>query len=309
MTLQFKREIELRVTTGKGRLDIKDFHISFTVSANRNEEPNTATMTVFGLNFGTRNLLVTDSLVELYGGFKGLPSPSTTSTETRDNSESNLPPLLFRGNLVKVQHSLVPGQGWVSVFTCGDGEKNYKDTFFSKTYITGTDIGTILKDMANSFGLDTDLSRAKSLVGQKLLKAATYHGSGQQVLHQLTTDYGMVFWVTSGVLEVAEKGADRQFDSVRSVLINKNTGLLTAPSITENGLKVKTLLNGSIKPNTIVTIESNQTAVKVGQDKKTNNYSSSVNGVYIVDSLVHIGDNFGGIFDTISECFGEEEGG
>ena len=285
MTFQFGRKLELKVNLGRTTLavNVTKLDMSFDIRLTGEEEPNTAVITVYNLRESTRNILSEPgSYIEFYGGYN-----------------NNLD-LLFNGELTNLVHKQSP-TGWVSTIYVGDGALTYKNTFFSKSYSAGTSVALIVSEMAESFGLD--LAVEELPVGA-LSTGYTFHGPARTVMSDLLSDFEYTYTITHGVLEITKRGEPLLKD-FSVVLINKENGLLLAPERTEIGVKVTTTLKGSLRPDKAVKIEAYRSTGSRADVFKKKTGPSAVDGVYRVSSVQHIGNNFGGPFDTISECEGE----
>ena len=110
-----------------------------------------------------------------------------------------------------------------------------------------------------------------------------YNGSAKTALTRLLEPRGVTSYEAAGMMLFARRGAEVP---VGESLLTERTGLIGSPSVTEDdGVRAKMALNGSIELDQVVEIQS-----------------EALNRRFVVNSVVHRGDNWGGEFVTEIEA-------
>ncbi len=237
---QYLRKV-IATFTGKGGSHVvTDLKISFEVSKKIAGEPNTATIKVWNLAGGNRAKLGKEfDRVRLEAGYQG-------TLGARGNVG-----VIFDGQIREVVHDR-EDTDIVSTIECGDGDKAKRQGVIAKTFPAKTKpkamVEEILKkmpDVAKGMwqGLD-DLPEYK--------RPVTMCGPCTRELDKIGRTHGLYWSVQDGALEIIPK--DGNLDG--EVLISKATGMIGVPSITDNGIKVKTLLNPQLRCNRLIRVES-----------------------------------------------------
>ena len=109
--------------------------------------------------------------------------------------------------------------------------------------------------------------------------------SSMGALKLLIINVGLTFYEDSdGVFQINKPGVKSEV--ANEVMLSDRNGLLESPAVTEEGVRIKSLLNPSFKVGTTVGLTSEY-----------------VNGSYKVVSVLHKGDNWdGGMFTTELDC-------
>ncbi len=125
--------------------------------------------------------------------------------------------------------------------------------FFMSDFITGSyaepvHLSAIAGDTARGMGLTLDFQAQ-----DKLISNYNYSGAKLQQVNNLADAGSYNAYVDDDRLIV--KNADAPLNSL-AVILNKNTGMIGVPEVTEQGIKVKYLLDPQSRPGASLTIES-----------------------------------------------------
>ena len=184
--------------------------------------------------------------------------------------------LLYSGTIEKVINKR-QGVDYVTELRCGDGFREFTQSITSKTYASGVDKQQIVEDVARDMGLG--LKVAKDGIKGVLTGSKTLDGLSKDVLTELIPDWSIV----DGEINIS--GGKLAPMSTIASLINSDTGLLESPNITEKGVNIKAQIDPDVRPRSLLQVES-----------------ESVNGVFIVQSIQFVGNNYGGAFDMNIEA-------
>lgn len=295
MALLFDRKVKLVVyfATGK-KYEITDLHMTFEILLRRDPKPNPAKIGVYNLSETTRNLFSEESLgLEFYAGYA-----------------STGPQQIFKGTISNAL-SNKNGPDWITTIYAADGHKEFDETYFNKSYSAGTPLITIFTDIADVFSLPINIDPTLfDVLSQSLLRGVTFEGKAEKAMNQLAKDYDLDWSVQFGIIEVTPKGSVLTSDPV-ATLLTFDTGLIGSPEIAyekvkknrksepelKKIVKANSLLIPQIKPNRLIQILSLYTSITFGALNETRVPTDNADGIYLVDTVSFVGDNFGGSFD------------
>jgi hypothetical protein len=149
-----------------------------------------------------------------------------------------------------------------------------------------------------------------SVLSKSILRGVTFSGKAEKAMDPLCKDNDLDWSVQFGIIEVTPKGSVLSSDPV-ATLLTFDTGLIGSPEIayekvkknrkTEPELKkivkATSLLIPQIKPNRLIQIFSLYTSITFGNLNETRVPTANADGIYLVDNVTFVGDNFGGNFD------------
>ena len=184
--------------------------------------------------------------------------------------------LLYSGSIERVINRRQGGD-YITEIRCGDGYREFTQSVTSKTYASGVSKEQVINDIAADMGLAvrTTVEGAKGV----LTGAKTLDGLSKDVLSEIVPDWS----ITDNEI-VITGGALVPLSNVASV-ISSDTGLLESPTITEKGVNIKAQIDPDIRPRNLLDVRS-----------------ESVTGIYIVQSVQFVGNNYGGAFDMNIEA-------
>lgn len=249
---------------------ITDLRVAFSIEKNLGKDPNPCTVTVYNLSPATRAELQHKPLhVRLEAGYDG-------------NFER-----VFSGDLTWCQSALV-GVDWVTKMQLGDGERAIRYARVNRSYKSGTDAKTVLKDIAGSMGfkMPADFEAAAELAKQ-FVSGLSISGPSEKEMTRVTRSKGLDWSVQDGTLQFLRKDGVRPDEAL---VISQDTGMIGTPEYgapeksakakakekAAPSLTVKTLLKPSVTPGAKILVRSR-----------------SMNGLFKVQRVVHTGDTFG----------------
>lgn len=281
MTLLFDRKAELHIFLEGEKHILKDYDMSFDILATRDSKPNTAKINVFNQSETIRNLF----------------SESTKGVEFWAGYGTDIG-MIFRGSwdkdssVIKHVHN---GSSWDTAIETGDGLKEFQNTFFSRSYLSGTTIKSILKNVSGAMGLPITLDYD---FGTQLNSSAVYHGKAKDVLDDLALEHTLQWSIQHGVIEILDTFEPPRREAT-AVLLSTDTGLVGSPILTDKGVEANTLMLSTIKPTRLIKIDPASLESQLGktEKKKKGKIKTNASGVYIVDRIRYFGDTMGGKFN------------
>jgi len=278
--LLFDRKTELKVFAGGRQYTIRDLHMDFDILSNRKSKPNQAKITIWNLSETTRNLFSEDLQgIEFSAGYQTTPV------------------LIFRGATNNVLH--VPGRvDYQSIIFAGEGQKEFSESVFNKSYAKGTPLSLVLKEVSASLGLPAEIDDES--VDHVLLTGLSLSGRTKDVLDRVTADHGLTWSIQHGTTEIVKAGEPPRRDA-SAIVVSTDTGLLESPVLTDRGVRVKSMLDARIRPSRLIDVRPRSTTLNYSEAIKNKPPKTDATGIYIVDRAQYVGSNYGGPFDVIAE--------
>jgi hypothetical protein len=310
MTIQFDRTVQLDVYADNQKLtlvkpepgeDEDPAEMTFDVSASSDKEPNRAKIIVYNLGESTRELLsAAHQGVELYAGYDG----ETT--------------LIFRGETTNVTHDHQKPL-WITTIYAGDGDKEYNNSIFEKSYSAGTQVSVIISDMASEMNIPGEIIPVNPFT--VLLESENYSGRTRDQLDKITAAHDLTWSIQEGILEILPKGVP-SLSNPTAVLLSTDTGMIGSPMLIERqdsdentkkkkgkekedriiGVRVTAQLNPQIKPNRLIQIVPQLTTTALGKLMEVKQPNTTGEGTWLVDRVRYFGDNTIGPFDVEAEA-------
>ncbi|MDO9417041.1 phage protein [Pararhizobium sp.] len=273
---QYLRKVRATFTGGfivnPGGINLHDLRIEFSISKDSSSSANSAEIKIFNLNESHRNSIgkVFDKLT-LEAGY--IPP-----------GESGNVGIIFKGAVRDVEHTR-DQSNIITTISCGDGSKAMRKATISKSYPKGTPVKTVVEDLHKEMekqGIDRGEWKFPDDMPEKFPRPYAVCGLCRDELDTIGRGKNFYWSSQNETLEIIP--SDGYVGSV--VLITPDTGMIGTPAITDNGVRVKALLNPEIRPNRRVQIKSQTLEM------------NAADGMYRVTSVTYSGDNGTGNFDV-----------
>ncbi len=254
----FRRSFRLSVGDKQfGSVDVeRPLSFEFSVERDTKRIPNNASVTMYNLSADTRQ-----HLEQLSGKDPTRPGV-TVRIEAGYGERINQ---IFFGSIRRVA-SWRAGADWITEVSSGDGEHEITTARISRTFVKGTPVSSVLKDIVRALGVDAGgLSQAMATLnttgfsagGTKLQKAITMHGDAAQELEQFCQSCGIRWSIQDGAFFAAATGEP----SIpgEGPVFSPETGLLEAPKVDKKGkVSGSALLTGDLVPGRVFRVESSR---------------------------------------------------
>lgn len=260
------------ITRDYEELRVSDLRMIFKVEKNVESEPNTLDLAIYNLAAPRRALVQQKHLkVRLLAGYEGASGPAE----------------LFSGGARQV-YSKREGPDWVTRILCGDGEDEYRNTFFSGSFRAGTRLSDAAKNIAETLrraglGLGNLPAQVGGYVGpvSTFEKGVSVHGRAYVELQKVLKTMGFQMSVQDGQLQVLR---ETEAAPSTAVVLGPDSGLIGSPehgTPEEKGgpslVKARSLVQPRFRAGGPVILEA-----------------ASFKGQYRVQKLRHTGDTAGG---------------
>lgn len=255
----------------------KEMHVSFSVEKTISNSPNKFEVKLWNLNPDHRNSVGKElDVVTLEAGYMPPEGGGNLS-------------VIAKGFIRDVQHDR-DGPHIITTISCGDGDQAHRKATVSKTYPAETPVKDIVEGIYNDSMKSNGVDKGEFVFpeGMRTTKRPySMCGSAVRELNTLGRSNGFYWSIQNGVMETIPTDGFLPGE----ILINKDSGMIGAPTITDNGVKVKCLLNPAIRPNRTIKVESEVLEM------------NSKDSVYRVSAVTFDGDNTDG--DFVADVHGE----
>jgi len=259
---------------------MKDNQITFKLNKNNSSSANLGTITITNAPKRMTGLLQQAqgqrSIVTFKAGF------DTDKTLAE----------MFKGVVESVVES-DNGVDHVLKLSLSDGASNIREFSTKRTYPKGTSLDLIINELIEDGGLAIGpIYKLK----KEIQSPKSFSGSPHKALTEIADTFGLNYSIQDGVATLVPSFAGTAKANV--IQVNAENGMVGSPSLgsqatnlsgdgtsSNSGIKVKVLLNGSIKPEDFVEVKSEK-----------------VSGLYKIESVQHIGDYEGTTWFTYLTC-------
>lgn len=257
------------VVNPSDRVEEQELRVQFEVSRSISGSPNTFKIKLFNLSKSSRNALGRElQMVQLEAGY------------VPPEGGGNLG-IIAKGRIRDYQHDRV-GPDIITTVSCGDGDKAYRSATISKTLPKGTP----LPDVVDTLYAEMEKQGIEKGEWKFPENPRTYKrpysmcGGCTRELDLLGRSHGFYWSIQNEVMEIIPSNGYLPGD----LMLTPTTGLVGTPTITDNGVKAKALLNPAARPNRQVVIESDVLEMNAQSD------------VYRISQVDFNGDNLEGEF-------------
>lgn len=272
MARQYKRAYDLTIipTDGESRV-IKDLRVNFEITKSVLSFPNLCKIVIYNPNEDTLSALQKKfTKIIINAGYEG---------DLR---------LLFKGEIRNVFQAKNGTDRLITVYA-GDGEKDWQNATFNKTFTENVSISSAIEEVLKSFEeVTVGVVNGLPQVADKL-RGQTLSGSSKDILDQFSDEYGFTWSIQDG--EVIITPVESPLEGDEAVLVSSATGMLGSPTVTEIGADVTTLLNPRMLPNKAFKIESVNADIQLGNLFFRNIKRTSAEGTYKIQEVTFKGDS------------------
>lgn len=245
--LQFLRKLRVSFNGGAlivnpGGLDQPQLKVEIDIAKGISGSANTARVSIWNLKEAHRNAVGKEwDDVKVEAGY--IPPGS---------GEGNVG-IIFSGQMRDVEHKREKGD-IITTISCGDADKAFRRATISKTFLPGTPVKDVVEELYKNLEKE-GVKRGEWKFPENMppyRRPYSICGSCTRELDVVGRSRGFYWNVQNGVMEVIP--SDGYVGGM--VILSQDTGLVGVPTITDNGVRAKALLNPEIRPNRRVQIKS-----------------------------------------------------
>lgn len=211
-------------------IEMGDLRVTFKIERGSLETPNAADIRVYNLSDQTASKVQKEfTRVILQGGY-------------RDNTG-----ILFAGNVIQIRRGKENGTDtWLEIFA-GDGDRAYNFATVNTTLSAGTSTTDEVRVCQQAFtakgvegGFMPDLS------GIKRRRGKVMYGMARKYLRDVAVNEGCSWSMQDDKLQIVKNDA---YLPGEAVVLTAQTGLIGTPEQTNEGIKVRCLINPRLRIN------------------------------------------------------------
>lgn len=275
MTRQYLRKVIATFTGKGGELKVEDLRMEFLVTKNISASQNKAAIKIYNLKQGNRTKIKEEfDAVKIEAGYQGTIG-----------AKGNVG-IIFSGQIRTVLHHRNETD-IITTVECGDGDKAARTGAISKSFPKGTKPKEMLEELITKMpGVEKGEWKGVDDL-PAYTRPVVMCGACSKELNKIARTHKLHWSIQDGALEIVP--GDGYIDD--NVVISPESGMLSVPSITDNGIRVKTLLNPQLRINRTITVKSEELEMNGAPSK------------YRISGLSFKGNNMDGDFEA--EILGE----
>ena len=292
MTTQFGRKVSLVLVDGEKGLDLSTFHFTFQVRQNDLESPANCSIRVYNLSATTAKKIKGQfSRIVLSAGYDGGVG------------------VIFDGTIKQFREGRERATDTYLDILAADGDKAYNFSVVNKTLSRDNSRPKDVADAALGAMAKNGVTPGYQMAftGGILPRGKVLFGMARSTLRQLAQSQGATWTINNGKVDITPLDG---YKPGEAVVINSNTGMVGFPEQTEEGVKVKVLLNPRIQIGSLMQIDNQSINQTTQQNPNSapvpfNKYvglqllaSIAADGFYRVYVAEHTGDTKGNEFYT-----------
>ena len=280
--LHWLRKVRVTLTGGAGMFTVNpggvgqhQIKVSFSVSRTIGSTPNSASITIYNLSEGQRQSIGKEfDEVTLEAGYEDQVG------------------VIFKGQIRDVKHkakernSVQSARSGLDIETqidLGDGDAALRKAVISQTFPAGSTVEEIIEGVYKSLE-EQGLARGEWALPEDILqeykRAYTVYGKSFTQLNLLSRSHRFYWSIQNGVVEIIPHNGALP----GTIFISSQSGLIEAPTLTDNGIIVRAMLNPAARPNRTMTVQSD--IVNLGE-----------NAMYRISEVDFYGDNYKGSYE------------
>ncbi len=282
------RKASLIVAIGEKGLDLSEMHFKFQILDSDEQSPNTANIRIYNLSDATvKSVQGEYTRVILNAGYQ--------------NGNYGV---IFDGTIKQFRRGRENATDTYLDILASHGDIPYNFSVINSTLAaSATSASNILNTVGSGMGLP--INNQLTSTGGVLPRGKVLWGMGRDIMRQATRNQGATWSIQNGVVQVIPLTG---YLPTEAVVLTSNTGMIGLPEQTDEGIKVRSLLNPKLDIGGTVQIDNasiNQTfaqgqnALSVGQ-LPYNQYAGvqfladvSNDGLYRLYVVEHTGDTRG----------------
>jgi hypothetical protein len=234
--LQWNRQCQLIVGGHGSGLDLSELDIKFTIEKGDIETPNTADITVFNLAPETISRIAGEfNQVVLSAGYEGNVG------------------VIFSGAIRQVRSGREGADTWLDI-TCADGDQAYNFATVNQTLAKGAKPADQVQAAAAAMekhGVST--GHMTELSEQGLPRGKVMYGMARKYMRDAAQQNDTDWSIQDGKLQMV---SNRSHLPGAAVVLTRDTGLIGAPEQTNEGIKVRALINPQFRIGSVIKLDN-----------------------------------------------------
>jgi len=244
---QFGRKVRVTFEGNGGSLTVNpddstnvQQRVYATISKSITGSANISELHIYNLRESSRNLI-------------GREFTNVTIEAGYINESGNSVGQIFRGQIRDPEHYW-EGADFITKVILGDGEQAIRRATINRTFEAGTTVEEVVEQLFLELE-SQGISRGERLYPEEIETFArpySVSGSVRAELDKLGRSHNFYWSIQNNVFEVMPHNKWLP----QTTLVNQNTGMIGYPKLTDNGIKVTSLINPQVRPNRLIQVES-----------------------------------------------------
>lgn len=296
---QYKRQASLIVGDSSGdALDLSDLRFSFAIRRGDRQTPNSADIRVYNVSEETSNRVM-----------QLAPTPEFTRVVIQAGYDGNCG-VIFDGQIIQVRRGRESQADTYLDIMAADGDRAYNHSLTSLSLAAGQtapgdQLSVLLKDMAIH---GVEAGHIPRIQGNPLPRGKVIYGATRDALRVLAEDNDCTWSIQDGKVNFVPLTA---YIPGEVPEINSDTGMVGLPEQAQNGIKIKTLLNPSLKIGQAIRLNNSSIQryrFNLARNQQVANANTELlnkintDGLYYVMQADHSGDTRGNNWYTDIIC-------
>ena len=284
-TRRFLRKVRVTVGDDEQAVVIEDLYLRFRIKREATATPAEGEIDIFNLNESNETRIRERAVrVLLEAGYEG----GTLET-------------IFDGAVRRVERQRVDLDRITRIHVGGKTSRaetavSERRSIFMRTYEGTVSVRDIIRDAVEHLGLELG---DMSLIPEDAVETDfRYNGSTQLMMRERLRPRGIEWYEEDGVIRFSRY---RRTGDDRTVTISERTGMIGTPAVTDDGIRVSTLLDARIRLDTRFRVESSVLDDAASGDAINERAGELRGGTWKVVRLEHAGDNRLGEFRSVLE--------
>lgn len=234
---QFGRRASLIVAAGAAGLDLSEFHFKFQISAADQESPNAATIRIYNLSAAT--------MLSMRGEY--------TRVVLQAGYESSFG-VIFDGTIKQYRIGKENATDTYIDILAAENDLEYNYGVCNATLAAGSTAQDRLAAAAKGIGVPLGtVDNTLAVSGGTLPRGKVLWGMGRNFMRCAAQSLGATWTITGGKVNVTGL---RGYLPGEAVVLSAKTGMIGLPEQTEDGIKVRALLNPKLRIGGLVKIDN-----------------------------------------------------
>ena len=281
MATRYLRTVRAIVGGGEETLTIEDLFIRFRLRREATSTPASGTVEIFNLN-ETNEVRIRErgKRICLLAGYGDDPS------------------LIFDGSIRRVERLRAGLDRITRIHVGGRAVAEPRRSMFVRSYEGEVTIRDIVRDGVTELGFQIG---PVDLIPEEAVETDfTYSGPTRLMISQRLDPFGVKWYEDGGVIyftRMQKTGDDRP----AGVTISEQTGMIGSPTVTDDGIRVRMLLDDRLKLDTRFQVQTSVISPGASGERTSKRAAEIEGAKWKVIEVTHAGDNREGEFSTTVE--------
>ena len=229
MSKLFDRYLEIK-TEGMYNVSLEDLHCKILVSGAETGAPNRCDVNIYNISRKTVSSIKAGDKITIDAGYKGFHG------------------VIFEGEIQFTRYGKVNGVDTYLNLQCNNFSINNK--IIAQTLSKNESIANLVKTVSDKVGL-VGVEGLNYIPKDQYIRSKPIFGTAQDALNIVSKSNGLYFMFNGEKYSIFDIN---NLVVAKTTILNKDTGLISRPKITQQGIEGRCLINPNIKVGSMVQI-------------------------------------------------------